>query len=160
MERNSRLIQNPIKTKFRLLFPVIKSKQQTWRPVDSAAVSWLSKTSGAAETLGTSTREGFCKRACNLVELHGKERTESFGLVEMVAEELHIGKRVVERDEEIAMASILLLSAVELRIGSSKLCKVSSRFIQEKKKEEKLQMYPNVSVIYKIDPSYPTNILY
>lgn len=88
------------------MFPVIKSKQQTWRPVDSAAVSWLSKTSGAAETQGTSTREGFCRRACNLGELHGKARTESFGLVEMVAEELHIGKRVVERDEEIAMASI------------------------------------------------------
>lgn len=71
-------------------------------------------------------------------ELHGKERTESFGLVEMVAEELHIGKRVVERDEEIAMASILLLSTVELRIGSSKLCKVYSRFIQKKKKRRKI----------------------
>lgn len=65
----------------------------------------MSKTSGAAETLESSNRDCLCKRVGNFAEFEGKERTESFGLEEIAVEELQMGKRVVERDEEdIAIA--------------------------------------------------------
>ena len=61
----------------------------------------MSKTSGAAETVETKNREDFPKRVGSFASFEGKERRESLGFAEIVVEdELHIGKSVVESDED------------------------------------------------------------